>query len=141
MELVLRALLVLLIFLVLRLFFHFEKFEVNGILLLSSNLKTLELCIGFIIDTWNSIELKTEPCGTLDTINKSSHPELFLGKRVLKYAANLQENTHAEVRFNLIRTWPKLLDIFYTDINRVGTCWHKQYVIMDVSFVVLWKFI
>ena len=51
MELVLRALLVLLIFLVLRLFFHFEKFEVNGILLLSSNLKTLELCIGFVIDT------------------------------------------------------------------------------------------
>ena len=32
-------------------------------------------------------------------INRSSHQEVFLGKGVQKYAANLQENTHAEVRF------------------------------------------
>ena len=34
---------------------------------------------------------------------RSSHPDVFLGKGVLKvfwkYAANLQENTHAEVWF------------------------------------------
>ena len=28
--------------------------------------------------------------------------ELFLGKSVLKYTANLQENTHAEVYFNKV---------------------------------------
>ena len=28
---------------------------------------------------------------------RSSHPEVFLRKGFLKYAANLQENTHAEV--------------------------------------------
>ena len=28
---------------------------------------------------------------------RSSHAEVFLGKSFLKYAANLQENTHAEV--------------------------------------------
>ena len=28
---------------------------------------------------------------------KSSPPEVFLGKGVLKYTANLQEDTHAEV--------------------------------------------
>ena len=30
---------------------------------------------------------------------RSSGPEVFLGKGVLKYAANLQEITHTEVRF------------------------------------------
>ena len=30
---------------------------------------------------------------------RCSHPEVFLEKGVLKYAANLQESTHAEVRF------------------------------------------
>ena len=30
---------------------------------------------------------------------RSSFPEVLLGKGVLKYAANLQENTHAEKRF------------------------------------------
>ena len=30
-------------------------------------------------------------------ICKNRHPEVFLEKSVLKYAANLQENTHAEV--------------------------------------------
>ena len=30
---------------------------------------------------------------------RSSHPEVFLGKGVLKYAPNLQRNTHAEVCF------------------------------------------
>ena len=29
--------------------------------------------------------------------NRSNHPEVFLGKGVQKYAANLQENTHAKV--------------------------------------------
>ena len=30
---------------------------------------------------------------------RSSHPEVFLEKVFWKYAANLQENTHAEVQF------------------------------------------
>ena len=30
---------------------------------------------------------------------RSSHPEVFLEKGVLKICSNLQENTHAEVRF------------------------------------------
>ena len=30
---------------------------------------------------------------------RRSHPEVFLRKGVLKYATNLQENTHAEVPF------------------------------------------
>ena len=32
-----------------------------------------------------------------EAILRSSHPEVFLEKGVLKYAANLQENTHAEM--------------------------------------------
>ena len=37
----------------------------------------------------------------VSSVSRSSRPEVFLGKRVLaiKYAANLQENTHAKVRF------------------------------------------
>ena len=34
-------------------------------------------------------------------ISRSSHPEVFFEKGFWKYAANLQENTHAEVRFAL----------------------------------------
>ena len=33
------------------------------------------------------------------SIIRSSQPEVYFGKGVLKYAVNLQENTHAEVRF------------------------------------------
>ena len=33
------------------------------------------------------------------SLYRSSHPEVFLSKVFWKYAANLQENTHAEVRF------------------------------------------
>ena len=29
----------------------------------------------------------------------ASHPDVFLGKMFSKYTANLQENSHAEVRF------------------------------------------
>ena len=32
---------------------------------------------------------------------RSSRPEVFLRKGVRKYAANVQDNTHAEVRFQL----------------------------------------
>ena len=31
--------------------------------------------------------------------SRSTNPEVFLRKGVLNYATNLQENTHAEVRF------------------------------------------
>ena len=37
--------------------------------------------------------------GSKFTTNRSSHPEVLLGKGVLENAANLQENTHAEVWF------------------------------------------
>ena len=33
---------------------------------------------------------------------RSSRPEVFLGKGVRKFAPNLQENNHAEVRSNFI---------------------------------------
>ena len=36
-----------------------------------------------------------KPSGT----RRSGHPEVFLKKVFLKYAANLQENTHAELLF------------------------------------------
>ena len=36
---------------------------------------------------------------------RSSHAEVFLRKMARKYAANLQENTHAEVRFNHTSAW------------------------------------
>ena len=33
------------------------------------------------------------------SVFRNSHPNVFLGKGVLKYEANLQENIHVEVQF------------------------------------------
>ena len=45
-------------------------------------------------------ELNIDPGKNKNDGYRSSRPEEFLGKGVLKYAANLQKNTHADVRFH-----------------------------------------
>ena len=62
----------------------------------------------------------------------SHHPEVFLRKDVWKYAANLQENTHAEVRSQItLRHWGSpvnLLHIFRTPFRRtpLNNCFWKS---------------
>ena len=55
----------------------------------------------FNIIPWFSLAifLKNLTVKATDKNARNSHPEVFLEKSVLKYAANLQENTHAKVRF------------------------------------------
>ena len=53
----------------------------------------------YIYVTYFIEDLDIESYADDTTIYRSSHPEVFLGKGVWKCAANLQQNTHAEVRF------------------------------------------
>ena len=45
------------------------------------------------------LDLRKRECLKLFENVRSSHQEVFLEKVFWKYPANLQENTHAEVRF------------------------------------------
>ena len=59
---------------------------------------------------------------------KSSHPHLFLRKSVPKYAANLQENTHAEVWLRNGCSPVNMLHIFRTVFPRNMSGWLFQTV-------------
>ena len=51
---------------------------------------------GLLIRLWGK---KLEKFSKKTSAKDRSHPDVFLGKSVLKNAANLQENSHGEVRF------------------------------------------
>ena len=68
-----------------------------------------QLNLVFIVDKWTgfcsgqlekhewNVRCSHWSCSVKKSVQKSSHPEVFLGKVFWKYTANLQENTYTEV--------------------------------------------